>query len=324
MILLLTHNDLDGVSCDIVLRCFETLENIRTVFCTYENIDDHVRRAIKEHDRYSKIYITDISVSEDVAQELDIIGHKVKLIDHHRTAQWLNKYKWAVVIERYNYNDTTLATSGAHLLFDILFNSYTDSNITYIDSGIISTSLMNLAQLDSLKTYVEVVRQYDTYEWKKNNNIEAKRLNDLFKIYGIGKFCEKILVKIKKGSCLFFDDIDIQLLEIENIRIEEYINRKKDEMIVITNMGKRVGVIQCENYISETGNRLCEIFKDEIDYILMINGTTISLRSINKDSDSETTDVSEIAKIYGGGGHIHAAGYTIEKIDLKSFYREFL
>ena len=43
---------------------------------------------------YEKIFITDISVIEDVANKLDTISDKLILLDHHSTASFFNNYKW--------------------------------------------------------------------------------------------------------------------------------------------------------------------------------------------------------------------------------------
>ena len=61
-----------------------------------------------------------------------------------------------------------------------------------------------------------------------------------------------------------------------------------------------------DRYQSALGNKLCNI-KDYINMSVMINidEGIVSLRSIGD------IDVGEIAKQYGGGGHINAAGFKL-------------
>ena len=64
-----------------------------------------------------------------------------------------------------------------------------------------------------------------------------------------------------------------------------------------------------ERYVSELGNRLCEMHPD-LDYVAMIdisNGR-VSYRSIRDNINLGT----EIAHNYGGGGHPKAAGSTFD------------
>lgn len=62
-------------------------------------------------------------------------------------------------------------------------------------------------------------------------------------------------------------------------------------------------------YASEAGNRLSKGNPFAIVYWLSGGELQVSLRSDNKSSDS--IDVSEIAKFWGGGGHKNAAGFRL-------------
>src|SRR5574340_1199463 len=96
-----THTDLDGVGCGILAER-EYGDNVEIEYCDYDNINEKVLDYINTSTApVDLILITDISVNEDVAERLEFIHHwggvKIKLIDHHGTATWLNKYKWAEV-----------------------------------------------------------------------------------------------------------------------------------------------------------------------------------------------------------------------------------
>ena len=45
--------------------------------------------------------------------------------------------------------------------------------------------------------FVELIRQYDTWEWEENQLIKAKQLNDLFSLISIDEFEGKMLKRLK-------------------------------------------------------------------------------------------------------------------------------
>ena len=65
-----------------------------------------------------------------------------------------------------------------------------------------------------------------------------------------------------------------------------------------------VGITFADKYISELGNKLCELHP-ELDFVVLINISTltVSYRTVKDD-----LDLSDIAKRFGGGGHPKASG----------------
>ena len=96
MIKLFTHTDLDGVGCEILGKLVFK-ENINIERCGYGNIDSKVEEFLTDINKYDKVFITDISVNKKVADKLNNISDKVVLLDHHKTALWLNEYPYALV-----------------------------------------------------------------------------------------------------------------------------------------------------------------------------------------------------------------------------------
>ena len=80
-----------------------------------------------------------------------------------------------------------------------------------------------------------------------------------------------------------------------------YIDKKVKSIYIKDN----IGYIFADNYASEIGNTAC-ITHPDIDFCVIIMGSVVSLRTT-----SDTIDVSEIAKRYGGGGHQKASGFSI-------------
>jgi len=86
---LFTHTDLDGVSCGIIGKL--AFPEINIEYCDYDNVNDKIKQYIEseEYKDYDTIFITDISVNEEVAKLIDNVftqEHEFVLLDHHKTA----------------------------------------------------------------------------------------------------------------------------------------------------------------------------------------------------------------------------------------------
>lgn len=302
---LFTHTDLDGIGCAILGKL--AFEDIDIEYCSYDNINEKVNQFLdNEVYRYHQIYITDISVNKDVAERINKIHNNLslaqefRLIDHHPTALWLNNYVWTNIQEETillyfnNEEEVIEKVSGTYLLFmellsnDCLIPSSKDEYLT-------------------LKRFADIVRKYDTWLWKEKYKDETpKKWNDLFYILGRDKFIEDVLYKIKAND-LSFSYTDNLLLELEQNKIDKYIEDKYKNIIITNIQNYAVGIVFAEQYHSELGNKLSEKHQG-LDFIIIINmSKSVSYRTI-KDYIHLGNDV---AKIYGGGGHAKAAGSPI-------------
>lgn len=289
---LFTHNDLDGVACGILFKlAFGERADIR--YNSVSGLNLQVERYFgRMNDRMKKedfLFITDLSVNENIAEKINefvLAGGKAKLIDHHKTALHFNDYTWGDVrVEDANGS----LTSAASLVYKYL------------------VSEQHLEKYGSLDEFVELVRQYDTWEWDILENYKAKNLNDLFFMVSIDDFEERIVQRLQSGDHFEFDDFEQKLLEMEEDKIERYIRRKKREIVQINSNGLYGGVVHAESYHSELGNELGKEFP-HLDYIAILNlgGKKISFRTIH-----DNVDVSAIAGEFGGGGHAKAAGCSM-------------
>lgn len=285
MIKLFTHTDLDGVSCEILGR-IAFGEDIDVVRCGYGNIDDKVEEFINSDEEYDKLFITDISVKKELADALNNVSDKVILLDHHKTALWLNEYPFALVQVE---DESVGKMCGAYLFYEYLKKNYEEFNDTL-----------------ALKLFVKYVRMYDTWEWKeKYDNIIPKRLNDLMYMDGPNEFIDKMIYRLGNNLAIF-DDTDLMKLQIEQTYINSYITQKNETLMVNDSLFPEytVGITFADKYISELGNKLCELHP-ELDFVVLINMSTltVSYRTVKDD-----LDLSDIAKGFGGGGHPKASG----------------
>lgn len=294
---LLTHNDLDGVSCGILAK-LSVGNEVVVRYNSNSSLDREVESFLASEDKDTFLLVTDLSVNEQNEKGLELFYQgdgKVQLIDHHKTALHLNKYEWGhVVVE----NDDGKLNSATSLFYEYL----------------LSKNL--LQQTEALTQFVELVRQYDTWEWEKNDNQQARRLNALFYLLSIEEFEEKMMNRLlHTNDHFYFDDFEKKILDMEDDKIVRYIRRKRRELVQTEINGYYAGIVYAESYHSELGN---ELAKDNphLDYIAILNigGKRLGFRTIH-----DHVDVSEVARKLGGGGHAKASGCSLTADTYKKF-----
>lgn len=292
MIKLFTHTDLDGIGCAILaLYAFE--QKVEITYCDYNNINEKVKEfytSLPENQLlwYSECYITDISVSSEVAEIIDKSILPTHLLDHHETALCLNKYDWCdVVIEK-----DDIQTCGTELFYSWLRDN------------------QKLMDVPALGRFVEVIRNYDTWRWASMGaeGVISDKINKLFGLYGRDKFILWALCKIYDNSFPRLHSSDDLILDVEQSRIDEYVSQKARQITSATICGHYCGVVFAENYVSELGNRLCKMFPN-FDFVAIIDmaACKVSYRTVKDNIDLGR----DVAAKFGGGGHVKAAGSQI-------------
>ena len=270
---LITHTDLDGVSCAIVGGDYFD----EMFFVDYGEVTETVFELLNSEEPF---YITDLGITEEVADAIDASLNEVVYIDHHTSNEWLNKYDWAYVWpELFGVRE-----SATSLLFGYMKSNDLEVNVN--------------------TSFVDLVRSYDTWEWKETGNIKARDLARLFKELGREQFIEE-----NPRGVVQFTSEQIYLLDM----LKKKIQRKTDsiELDEYQIGDYNFGIGFCEEYISEIANKLCE--KHDFDGVALINPgrKAVSLRTNRND-----INLGELASKFGGGGHPKAAGFRYD-IDLK-------
>lgn len=293
---LLSHNDLDGVGCGILAK-LAFGEQVKVRYNSISSLNREIEYFLENDEPDTFLFITDLTPNEDNEKRLndfyDAKG-KVQLIDHHKSALHFNDYEWGYILVEDHEGKLTSATS---LLYEYL----------------VTNEL--LEPTAALTEFVELVRQYDTWEWEKNGNHQAHSLNSLFYLISMEEFEEKIIERLRTSDHFDFDEFEKKILKMEADKIDRYIRRKKRE-IVQANIGEHLaGIVYAETYHSELGNELGKEFP-HLDYIAIVimGGKRISLRTIY-----DHIDVSEVAGQFGGGGHQKASGCTLTEEAYKLF-----
>lgn len=306
------HNDLDGVGVQIIGRKYaESQECPCEIFkCNYSEVNHEVENLLKrEYKRHyagiQEILIGDISVNSHVAELLNRAyksGVPVILRDHHATAEWLNMYEWAMVAEK---DPMGVPYCGTFLLakeFPEVFKEF--------------------------DVFIRTVDSWDTWKWKAEGNINAKRLNALYKIMGVNQFTQYIFnldhSKIEDSNGLFTDYAKALVYAHEML-----VNKTAascEEHLWVSSMGFKVsnkvyrkqfkvGIAFCNNDISEVADYILDRHP-ELDFVMIGNlPNAFSFRT----QKQLAIPLGEIAKqITGsGGGHPHAAGAIIQEEDFQ-------
>ena len=290
-IALFSHNDLDGKSPVVLAKL--VFEKVDYQCLANKDVDDALSTWLTKHQNDSTpLYITDISPSETVAEKIQKRFEERKevvLIDHHKSALWLNRYLWANVIEALPDGTKTCATS--------LFYSYLiKKGFTFQHRG-------------KVERFSEIVRQYDTWDWVKcDDGSVAKRMNDL--CYMQENFIQMMKEKLSRNFSDLFSPDETLMLDLEETRIHMYKQQKEKQVrakeVTINDTNYKVAIVHAEQYHSELGHHIAEISHPETDFTVLVNmgEKKVSFR----EKETSDIDLSEIAVHYRGGGHKKAAG----------------
>ncbi|WP_368737822.1 DHH family phosphoesterase [Bacillus sp. EB106-08-02-XG196] len=275
-------------------------EDVKVRYNSISGLNREVEWFFDNEDKNTFLFITDLSVNEKNEQRINEFyqnGGKVQLIDHHKTALHYNDYPWGHVVVEDEEGKLTSATS---LLYHYLI------------------SHQHIEVSDAITEFVELVRQYDTWEWEKNENHDAQRLNALFFLVSMDEFEEKMITRLQTSEHFHFDEFEKKILDIEEDKIDRYIRRKRRELVQTEIDGLYAGVVYAESYHSELGNELGKEYP-HLDYIAILNigGKRMGFRTIH-----DHVDVSAVAGQYGGGGHAKASGCSLTEGAYKNFVTE--
>ncbi|MCX4365025.1 MAG: DHHA1 domain-containing protein [Bacilli bacterium] len=295
--LLISHSDLDGISCNLLLDLLNfdyDSYNIEVVevYSTLEQVLND------ENIEYDQIFITDLTVSRECYEMLDKSHIKYHVLDHHQTHLYAKDFKNATV----KVTENNRPTCGTELFFNYLKIIYPQ-----IDTPLISS-------------YVELVRQIDTYTMES----EAPRnLSTLLFIYGKTSFLKKMKTRLKKERDIFtFTDFEKRYLKIKNEEFDAQCLKKEKELMYYQINGLKCGVLFCGNIDkSELGHRVSRNHPD-LDLVILIDAA----KSISYRTERDDVDVAKFAENFGGGGHAKASGSSItdefrEEI-IKSYFKD--
>lgn len=330
---MLTHTDLDGFGCAQVAKYFCTVHQLEFNVITANNneVDDKFDIWLDSINAEGTLgIISDLSLSEHCAEMFHRMRndhpHMVSadgssnrycvnnmiLCDHHKTT-FENKYL--------EYED---------LRFSELVHQ--DGKYKLPECG--TTLVLNLLQLIFADRYPYVtdfahhVRNWDTHVFTEFDDMDCRRLNKAFFIYG-WPYMEQYVQRQFRQHRFVTDfaphmSTPIDIAELKEVdKVVDIVDRIPDGILkegqIIENAPPCI-ILSCEDSSlhSPLGRALSTRFPAHIIALVDVNKAKVSLRSAGD------VDCTIIAKAYKGGGHVNAAGFytTYQEIDrIMSFDR---
>ena len=294
MKLLLSHiADLDGVTPVILMNLLN--ENFDYELFEIGEIDKFILDRIDSDyfNKYEEIYITDLGITKECAEKIvnSKYNGRFKIFDHHESHYYLNEFEFATVKEEEN----GFKECGTTLFYNYLINKYDN----------------NILKKDSVVHFIELVRENDTWQFTDLKD-DSMNLNALFSFYGRDTYIETYSKFLNENNKFYFTETELIILKSLNNEKQNYLESMKNNVLFRIINGYNIGIVFAERYRSELGHYIAEMYKDEIDFVAIINLTRhVSLRGIKDDKP-----VNKFATIYGGGGHPLAAAMPYPK-DLK-------
>lgn len=303
-ILLVTHNDLDGSGPSVLFKSIFPKTEI--IHCTNSSMDNEIMKALYNARKYDAVFITDISCSKETAGTINNHYNRkmIYLLDHHKSAEWLNEYDWAFVcsdhikgsfLDKF-YGKELEKSSATSITYDFLklfgFTKY----------------IKNPALAEE---FAFMVSSYDTWDWVNVFEKEQRfmDLNTIFWLYQPEVFDKIYTQKLSDENAEIIDKRERFSLMLEKNRIKQYIDSKKESFrwAVLQLENGSYNVIYCyaDNHLSELFEEMKTSFQNG-DIAIINTGTKLSFRSIKAE-----INVEKIARTLGGGGHINASGAYI-------------
>ena len=211
MIVNLSHIDLDGVGCQVIINKNFKKERVEYFNCNYNELEsklDTIESVLKRN-KVDVLFITDLSINEP---QMNAIGHicklnpntKVVVIDHHPSTK----------------DNIHLATAP---------NLEVICNFEYCATKLVYDYFNN--EPKSLNKFVTAVDAYDTWKTDKKEFSKGMELNDLFWSYRLSRFFNVVVNDIGK------DRIKQDLVKIREERIQYFTTQDNKGLLIETKIG---------------------------------------------------------------------------------------
>jgi nanoRNase/pAp phosphatase (c-di-AMP/oligoRNAs hydrolase) len=240
----------------------------------------------------NKLYFVDFSLKKKEMLDISLnVLEKVIILDHHESA--MNELKSLKSFEEFEII-FDMKQSGAK----ITYNYFKDKYEEFIgnDDALEYKEIFN-------KLVFDYIEDRDLWNWELNNSRAVSSAAKLL---------------IKSDDLESFRDYHSQFNIWENVKIGDTILAYEDKIVASKTKEKKLTkvkindiemhMVNATELISEIGNEICKKMNTpSIMYFILPDGNVVlSMRSLKG-----LSNVSEIAKSFGGGGHPQASGCTV-------------
>jgi len=287
-ILVISHNDLDGVACVILLKR-STDKPVEYVLADYNSVDYEINQRItrEAQHKYSQIFITDICPLEGTCMHINqqySAGVQVKLLDHHTTRSWVNDYPWATYENH---------ICGCELVYEYITKHF-------------PVGESKAAEQDWM--FAQAVGAWDLWRVSSPHRPRGEELNSLLRFIGKDSFIRVFSEDINQDKKEFQSTISYLADKKKRYVGSVLANQLDSAPIHSDGQGLQFKIIFATDYVSDIGDSILRHPDyEDIDYVVLVNPVmnAVSLRSRKGD-----VDVARLAKRLGGGGHKSAAGFS--------------
>lgn len=330
----ISHLDLDGygstILSELLMKFYpEGAMTLETANILPNRLLAEMENTFENIDNYDLVVITDLAVNQPL---VDLVrshpmGHKVRVFDHHLCEIDSLPENFIVTEQSPIHSDKLTCATELYYNFiknDRVYDLIHDKNIR-----------------KAISYFVECVRVYDTFEfWGTRNDdtnqidmtyFDAPRLNTLFHIMDRDEFKEFIekYVYSHNWECLTLSNINYpwitKILQLEQNKNTKYVESAIRRLVrtpfkytvykngEVHELDYNIGVIFAEKSSPVIANTALERNED-LDFCAVVSYNQVSIYA-----NKPEINVSKIAKIFGGGGHKEAAGFTIPYVNASVF-----
>ena len=331
---LLTHTDLDGAGCRIIYELrmlysgLDKNKDWKVYHCN--NNGPKGINAISEDLIVSKeiggetiVTIADICPSKEVIEHLRDHCKEVYIFDHHFTAEFAKNIEGinATIVSEASEGLSIRKESGTSLLWLEYVDRATKDKNNFMYQ-MFDTSSVSKYKWDFIAYLVNEIRLYDTYEWKKENDLIARRLQLLWQLLRMDKFCNhyiKRIMMLESDEKLIYPEYDIFIDAKLDFTNETISNFSKNDCYIIDVKGYKTALVVKATManVSELAYQFLTKNPDIDIFALfsLYDGGTFAFRT-----QKDYINMGEFAESLGGGGHPKSAGASVPKEILFNFY----
>ena len=270
---LVSHIDLDGYGCNVMAQRYLG-RDLPSINVNYDELAEKLIDIPRDY----QVFITDLSVPENLKGLLDEFEHII-LIDHHKSTRWAEEWgKDNPKVEVF-VSEERCATWW--------FYEYLAKQFNYRDS--------------ILDEWAKFVDDYDRYVLQYE---ESRRLNALFYISNRDRFVSDALQYTPQ-----------QVLNNNKERVDRYLEQQREYVMktavfTLQHEPYRIVMFFAEKNKSAIAEELIKNDHADLCYGIDLHNMSVSLRS----SPKTRLDCSKIAqRIHPeGGGHPNASGASLE------------
>lgn len=235
----ISHNDLDGLGCGVLIKKFMP-GNIKTAYLGYDDIDRYIE---ENYHYYDKIIITDVSPQYGTVEML--AGEKdVLIIDHHASSDALKDF-------HFTHHDITKCATM--LTYEYL--------------------LQKGFKAEEYEEFARCINDVDMWFLKREDSL---KMSVLFNLMGITRMEERFL---STPYTTFTDTEKLMITLEEERRDNYIKKAMRNIETIKDKDGLTVTVVFAESYASELGNYIISEDISDYVMLINAQSKKVSLRS---------------------------------------------